>query len=140
MRTGFATEDWWAVWLGLLVVALALPTAAGCDLLGWVVSTSVWLDPSKALGPIAKSYGGLPGVVSLLLTFLLLLGLVTLGAWSMRLNLVRFVAGFTAIFWVSYLCWLAGHVAYIAATPDKRSGFGITWSLGLTGEAGFIVA
>src|SRR5439155_122585 len=39
-----------------------------------------------------------------------------------------------------YLCWLAGNHAYIAATPDKRAGFGIPWSLSLTGEAGFIVA
>ena len=41
---------------------------------------------------------------------------------------------------VSYLCWLAGHNAYIAATPDQREKFGISQSLGLTGEAGFIVA
>src|SRR5262249_49577602 len=27
-----------------------------------------------------------------------------------------------------------------AQTPDKRAAMGITWSLGLTGEAGFIVA
>ncbi len=44
------------------------------------------------------------------------------------------------VFGVSYLCWLVGNNAYIAATPDQRGKFGITQSLGLTGEAGFIVA
>jgi len=44
------------------------------------------------------------------------------------------------VFWVSYICWVAGHYAYIAATPDKLKAFGITWSLNLTGEAGYIIA
>src|SRR5207247_7281346 len=46
----------------------------------------------------------------------------------------------SVILWASWLCWLAGNNAYVAATPDKRGGFGIGWSLSLTGEAGFIVA
>jgi uncharacterized membrane protein YadS len=54
--------------------------------------------------------------------------------------LTRFVLAFTVVFAISYGCWLAGHNAFIAATPDKREAFGITRSLGLTGEAGFIVA
>ena len=35
---------------------------------------------------------------------------------------------------------LIGHYAYIAQTPDKRLATGITWSMGLTGEAGYLVA
>jgi len=31
MRPRFATEDWWAVWLGLILVGLGLPTAVGKD-------------------------------------------------------------------------------------------------------------
>jgi len=64
----------------------------------------------------------------------------TLGAWVLRLPLARFAGGFTAIFWISYACWIAGSYAYIAATPDKLKGFGIAWSLNLTAEAGFIIA
>jgi uncharacterized membrane protein YadS len=62
----------------------------------------------------------------------------------MGLSLRRFVPAFTLVFWVSYACLLAGHNAYIAATPDKlgnRTGqFPIPWSVGLTGEAGYILA
>src|SRR5579871_2560719 len=140
MRGLFASEDWWAVWLGLLLVALALPTAAGTDLLGWAARTNVWLDLQKAVTPFAKSYAAVPPGESVLLTYLLLLVLVTLGAWIQGFRLGRFVAAFTVIFGLSYLCWLAGHFAYIAQTPDKYAAFGITWSLGLTGEAGFVIA
>jgi hypothetical protein len=58
----------------------------------------------------------------------------------MGLDVERFALAFSAVFAVSYLCWLVGHNAYIAATPDKRASFGISHSLGLTGEAGYIVA
>ena len=37
MRKLFATEDWWAVWLGLLLVALAIPVTAGFDTLGVII-------------------------------------------------------------------------------------------------------
>src|SRR3989442_302062 len=65
---------------------------------------------------------------------------MTGGAAALGLDARRFAAGFSVILWASYLCWLAGNNAYVAATPDKRAGFGIGWSLSLTGEAGFIVA
>ncbi len=140
MRAKFATEDWWAVWLGLILVLLALPAAAGIDLLGWAVKTNVWLSPGQALAPFSQSYAALPGVASLALTFLLLLGLVTLGAWAQGSNLRRFLPAFTAVFAISFLCYALGHYAYIAQTPDRREAMGITWSLGLTGEAGYIIA
>jgi uncharacterized membrane protein YadS len=79
-------------------------------------------------------------VVALGLTSLLVLGLVTLGAKSMRFDLRRFVPGFAVIFALSYLCWMLGHYAYIAQTPDKREAMGLSWSMGLTGEAGYILA
>ena len=63
--------------------------------------------------------------------------------WERRLcdlPLAGFLGGFTAIFWISYACWIAGSYAYIAATPDKLASFGIPWSLNLTSEAGFIIA
>jgi len=135
-----ASEDWWALWIGLLVFALSLGTLAGADLLGWGVTTQVWLSPAKALAPVSKAYAALPGVASLALTYLFLLAIMTGGAAALGLDARRFAAGFSVILWASYLCWLAGNNAYVAATPDKRAGFGIGWSLSLTGEAGFIVA
>lgn len=41
------TEDWLSVWIGLLIFVLALAGVAGPNLLGWVVSTSVWSDPDR---------------------------------------------------------------------------------------------
>jgi uncharacterized membrane protein YadS len=134
------TEDWLAVYLGLFVFALSLVTFTGVDLLGWAVTTPVWTSLSKSLAPASKAYSFVPGVVSLLATYLFVLTLVTLGARGIGLSAARFAKAFTAVFAAGYLCWIAGSWAYIAATPDKRAGFGIAWSLNLTNEAGYIVA
>jgi uncharacterized membrane protein YadS len=140
VRSWYATEDALAVWLGVIVVALALPAAAGVDLLGWLAAPQVWLEAGKAAVPISKAYGSLPGAFSLIATFAFVLTLVGFGAYVLGLDLRKFLPAFSVIFWVSVLCWLIGHYAYIAQTPDKRAAIGISWSLGLTGEAGFIVA
>jgi len=113
---------------------------AGVDLLGWGVATKVWLDPAGALAPVAKAYAHCPALVSLLATYLFLLGVTTVGAAALRLKTGQFVLGFTVIFSISYLCWILGSYAYIAATPDKLKSYGISWSLNLTAEAGFIIA
>ena len=44
------SEDWLSVVIGLAIFAVALVSISRTDLLGWVVTTSVWADPSKALG------------------------------------------------------------------------------------------
>jgi uncharacterized membrane protein YadS len=135
-----AREDWLAVWGGLLIFALSLGVVAGADLLGWGVKTQVWLHLPGALAPVSKSYAALPGVLSLLATYGFLLVTTALGAVALRLPIWKFVGGFTAIFWVSYACGIAGSYAYIAATPDKLESLGIPWSLNLTSEAGFVIA
>jgi len=33
------------------------------------------------------------------------------------------------VFLISYLCWIAGSWAYLAATPDKMKTSGVGWSL-----------
>lgn len=135
-----ASEDWLSVWVGLFIFALSLGTFLGLDLLGWGVTTRVWTDLSKALAPVSRAYADLPGIVSLILTFLFLSAVMALGAAALRANVLRFIGGFTAVFWISYLCWIIGSWAYIAATPDRAKELGIAWSLNLTSEAGFIVA
>ena len=140
MRAWLRTEDGLAVLIGLALIALGTLTLAGVDPFGWVVKTNVWVDAGKALSPASKAYAALPGIVCLFLTYLFLLAVLLFGAGRLKLNLGRFVPAFTVVFAASYLCWFLGHNAYIAATPDKRASFGISRSLGLTGEAGFIVA
>ena len=134
------TEDWLAVCLGLFLFAVSLASFLGVDALGWAVSTSVWTNPAKMLAPASKSYAGLSGYLSLALTYVFLLVLTSIGALALRLDLGRFIKGFTAVFCAGYLSWMLGSWAYIAATPDKRSAFHIGWSLNLTNEAGYIVA
>jgi uncharacterized membrane protein YadS len=140
VKAWYATEDGLAVWLGLIVVVMALPTAAGVDLLGWLMAPQVWLEAGKAAQPVSKAYAGMPTIVSLLATFGFFLTLNGLGAYLLGFDLRRFLPAFSVIFCVSISCWLIGHYGYIAQTPDKRATMGISWSLGLTGEAGFIVA
>ncbi len=83
---------------------------------------------------------GVSGIASLLLTYLVMLIIMSIGAKLMGADVKKFAIGFTAIFFISYLCWFAGNYAYIAATQDKWAAFKIPWSLSLTGESGFIIA
>ena len=50
------SEDWLSLIIGLFIFVLSLAAIVNIDLLGWVVTTSVWTDVGKALGPVSKSY------------------------------------------------------------------------------------
>ena len=66
---------------------------------------------------------------------------MTVGAPRVRADIGRFISGFTAVFWISYLCWIAGSYAHMAVNPPAdMQKFGINWSLQLTSEGGFVVA
>ena len=134
------TEDWVAVGTGLTLFALSLGTLAGVDLLGWAVATNVWTKPGAALAPASKTFAHLPGSVSLLATYVFLLFQLGGGALALGTDLWKFARGFTAVFAISYACWMLGSWAYIAATPDKLQSFQIRWSLNLTPEAGLILS
>ena len=135
------SEDWLSVWIGMLVFVLSLGLLAGKDVLGWVITTGVWTDISKALAPASKAYAGIGGVGSLIVTYVVLLVVMTAGASALKADVKRFAAGFTAVFWISYICWIIGSWANFAVnTPGDMQKFGINWSLRLTAEGGFIVA
>ena len=74
------TEDWLAVVVGFAIFLLAIASYFGADLIGWVVTTAVWTDASKALAPAAKSYASLGGAGALLATFVALLAVLSAGA------------------------------------------------------------
>ena len=132
------SEDWLSLWLGFFIVVLGLVLFLGLDILGWGVKTSVWTDITKAISPVSGAYKGMPGLVSLLLTYVFMMVVMGIGAIALKANLGRFMLGFTLVFWIGYGCWLLGHFGYIAATDAAKAKIG--WSLKLTGEAGFIVA
>jgi len=140
-KTKGISEDWLAVWIGLFIFALSLGTFAGMDMLGWGVTTGVWTDLSKALKPVSAAYAGLGGVGSLIVTYVALLVIMTVGAIALKADIKKFMIGFSVVFWISYICWILGSWANIAVTtPPDMQKFGITWSLKLTAEAGFIIA
>ncbi len=110
------TEDWWAVWIGLFIFILGMTpllTGGKVDLLGWVIKPSVWLDFGKSMGPFKK--GALNSIVSLLLTYVAYTAVLTVGAKFLGLNIKKFVIGFTVVYFVTFLCYLIGHHAFIAA-------------------------
>ena len=140
-KSQFMTEDWWAVWLGLLVFVLSLFTLAGADLLGWVVKPAIWLDLGKAINPASKGYAAMGGFVSLFVTYVAFLVVLSIGAKALGWKLGKFIYGFTVIFWLTYGCVIAGNYANIAAnSPGDIKKFDLSWSLRLTGESGLIIA
>jgi uncharacterized membrane protein YadS len=135
------TEDWLAVWAGLLIFALALGGLAGWDLLGWAVSTSVWTEFSGALKATSSAYPGLGGFGALIATYAVLLVVLAIGVAALKGDVKRFALAFTAVFFVGYGSWIVGSYARLAAaTPADFQKFGISWSLRLTNEGGYIVA
>jgi uncharacterized membrane protein YadS len=135
------SEDWLAVVIGFGVFALALLSAVGFDALGWVATTSVWTDPTVALAPSSKAYVGLSGGAALVLTFLALLAALSAGFYALGEDVKKFALAFTAVFAIAYASWFVGGWARLAAvTPADQAKYGLSWSLKLTSEGGFIVA
>jgi len=134
----YKKEDWWSLWLGLLIFILALLAAYGTDLLGFVIKANTWIDVSKAMGPVSKNYAFLGATGSFIVTYIFLLVVTTVGAAAMGWDVRKFAGGFTFIFVVTWICWITGHIAWIAATDASK--FNLPWSLRMTGEAGYIVA
>jgi hypothetical protein len=119
------TEDWLSVWIGLGIFAFALAWLWGVDLPGWVVSTSVWIDPGQALGSFSKAFAQLGGPGALAVTYLALLAVLTAGATVLNLDAPRFAIAFTIVFALADASWIIGSLAYVAAvTPAGQQKFG----------------
>lgn len=124
-----------------MIFGLALASLANVDLLGWAATTKVWVDPKQSLAPFAKSYAGLNGFASLIVTYLALLGVLSAASAALHGDVRRFAVTFTATFWLAYAAWILGSYAHFAVvTPADFNKFGISWSLHLTNEGGYIVA
>ena len=135
------SEDWLSLIIGLFIFVLALAGIANVDLLGWVVTTSVWNDIGKALGTVSKSYASLGGFGALVATYLVLLVVLSAAAVALKSELKKFALAFTAVFWVAYASWVIGNFANFAAvTPADLQKFGLSWSLRLTNEGAYIFA
>ncbi|WAC06306.1 MAG: putative sulfate exporter family transporter [Thermodesulfobacteriota bacterium] len=58
------SEDWLSLWLGLIIFVFSLGIFVGFDLLGWGISTKVWIEPAKALAPVSKVFCGVKGEIT----------------------------------------------------------------------------
>src|SRR5215468_1825253 len=135
------SEDWLAVIIGIAIFALSLVGAAGPDLLGWVVTTAAWTDPGKALAPFSKAYAALGGFGSLVVTYAALLAVLGAAAVALKIDIRRFAVAFTVVFLLAYGSWIVGSQANLAVvTPADFKKFGLSWSLKLTNEGGYVVA
>src|SRR6478672_933714 len=135
------SEDWLSLIIGLFIFILALAGIANVDLLGWAVTTSVWNDIGKALGTVSKSYASLGGVGALFATYVALLFVLSGAAVALKSDIKKFALAFTAVFWIAYASWVIGNFANFAAvTPAEQQKFGVSWSLKLTNEGGYIFA
>jgi hypothetical protein len=75
------------------------------------------------------------------LTYLLLTAVLSGAAHLLGDDVKRFAAAFTGVFVIAYASWFVGSWAYLAAvTPADQAKFGVSWSLKLTNEGGYIVA
>ncbi|MGD0023373.1 MAG: putative sulfate exporter family transporter [Xanthobacteraceae bacterium] len=134
-------EDWLAVLLGLLIFVLALAALVHVDLIGWVVTTSVWSSFGNALGTTSKGYAALGGIGALIATYVALTLALSAAAAALKSDVKRFALAFTAVFWIAYASWVLGNYANFAAvTQAEQQKFGISWSLKLTSEGAYIFA
>src|SRR5690242_15778468 len=101
----FWNEDWVAVAIGLAMFCAALAGFGRFDTFGWAAKTSVWTNIVKIVTPASATVAYLPGVLSLLLTFLFLVVLLIAGLAQLGVPKTRFAAAFTVVFFCSYLCF-----------------------------------
>jgi uncharacterized membrane protein YadS len=135
-----STEDWWAVWLGLFMFLAGLVSIWGVDLVGWMAKTKTWTDIGASLKPSGKAYQDWNPLASLVVTYAVFTGLTCIGAAAMRLDVRKFLAGWTVLFALTWAVWIIGHEAHLAAPVNKWDKYGITWGLSLGGGASYILA
>jgi uncharacterized membrane protein YadS len=102
----YKKEDWWALWIGLLLFFLSLPAYSKVNLLGWIPGGRGWVDVTKSIGFGAAgpsdptAWLGLIGVWIFLLIILLPVGKL------IGIKPRNWVVGFSVIFWISLLLWI----------------------------------
>lgn len=128
-----ATEDWWAVWIGLILFAAGLLSIWGVDAVGWMAKTKTWEwtkfwnDPNfntflkVAHGKAGKAYEGWSGFGSLMMTYAVFAGLTTIGAYFQKLDVKKYFLGFTCIFFITFASWMIGHEAHFKAAKTSQS-------------------
>jgi uncharacterized membrane protein YadS len=150
----FGTEDWWSVWIGLGIFAASLLSLAGIDLVGWMARPRPWewtnvtgeFAWSKLFAPAGGGYASWHPLVSFAAAYLVFTALFATGARFLRLDVRRFVVGFTVLFVVTWAAWIAGnelHLTIVDAAVDGRNRYSeaaLSWGLQLGEGAPYLLA
>jgi uncharacterized membrane protein YadS len=146
----FSTEDWWSVWVGLALYVAGLASLAGLDLLTWMARPRAW-EWTDVVGDFGWSKliatsGGWQPIAAWLVTYVVFAALFTFGAYWQRLNVARFLGGFTVLFLLTWLAWVVGnemHLTMVDAVVDGRNRYresGLSWGLQLGEGAPYLLA
>jgi uncharacterized membrane protein YadS len=150
----FATEDWWSVWIGLAIFGTSLVSLAGVDLVGWMVRPRAWewtnlagdFAWSTLLGAAGAGYAAWQPLVAWLTTYVVFALLFTIGAYFQGVDVRRFVLGFSVLFAVTWVAWIAGnelHLTMVDAAIDGRNRYrdaALGWGLQLGEGAPYLLA
>lgn len=150
----FRTEDWWAAWLGLFFFALGLLSIWGLDAVGWIAKPQTWeftnlmqdFSWSKLIKTSSKSYSNLHPLLALAITYIVFTTLTAIGAYFQKLNVKKWVFGFSIIFLITWLAWIIGHEAHFKAIDAVVKGknlykvYDLQWGLQLGGGFSFMLA
>ena len=130
-----ATEDWWAVWIGLAIFAASLLSLArrrSRRLDGAAAAVGmdrrrgrVCVGASSSRRPARRTRAGIRSRRSPS-TYAVFTALFAIGARSSRLDVRRFVIGFTVLFVVTWAAWIAGnelHLTMVDAAVDGRNRY-----------------
>lgn len=139
-----STEDWWAVWLGLIMFVAGFSSVWGWDMVGWMAKTKTWVWGDFAwahvLKPAGKGYKSWGPLGSLFMTYGVFTVLTMVGAYFMKLDLKKFFLGWTCLFFITWTVWIIGFEAHFKVHEAQFSKYGITWGLQLGGGFSFILA
>jgi uncharacterized membrane protein YadS len=149
-----ATEDWWSVWIGLAIFGASLLSLAGLDLVGWMARPRAWewtdLTAEFAFGKLfaaaGASYASWHPLLSWLTTYLVFTAVYATGAHFLKLDVLRFVRGFSWLFVVTWAAWVLGnelHLTMVDAAVEGRNRYrdaGLSWGLQLGEGAPYLLA
>lgn len=135
-------EDWWAVWLGLLMFGMGLLSIWGIDAVGWFAKPTHWVfGESSTFYKVSgkATYGGMSQWTSIGITYVVWTALVCIGAYYQRLNVAKFWQGWTILFIVTYVATAVGFEAHLSVPINQFEKYGITWGLSLGSGVAFIL-
>jgi uncharacterized membrane protein YadS len=137
-----STEDWWAVWLGLIMFLASVSSLWGWDLTSWMAKTSTWVWGKFSIEAALKPSGkvALHPAMSLLITYLVFTTLTCIAAWAMKLDVKRFFAAWTVLFVLTWVVWIIGQEAHFKVPVHEFAKHDLSWGLSLGGGFSYLLA